>query len=117
MKIFQIVDGFCYCEVTMHHPTLQSTVGKYPPNIVFVEAPDYVFEGWGYDESKSGNAKFIEPIPPEGFLYDSKTGTYYPEGFDPNAIEPTEYDDISAMVIDLEYRLTLMELGVTTDEV
>lgn len=117
MKIFQIVDGFCYWDATMQFPTLQSTVGKFPPNVLFVEAPDYVFEDWGYDDTEIGDARFIKPIPPEGFVYDPQTGTYYPEGFDPNVVEPTEHDDLVAMVVDLEYRLTLMELGVTTDDI
>ena len=47
MKIFQILDGICYYDATPIHPTLDSTVGKYPPNVQFVEAPNYVFENWG----------------------------------------------------------------------
>ena len=47
MKIFQIVKNFCFYDATSVHPTLLSTVGKYPPDVLFVEAPDYVFEGWG----------------------------------------------------------------------
>ena len=49
MKLFQIVDNFCYYDATPVHPTLADTVGKYPPDVLFVEAPDNVFEGWGYD--------------------------------------------------------------------
>ena len=89
MKIFQIKDGFCHYDATPVHPTLISTVGKYAPNIVFVEAPDYVFESWGYDETKEGDERFIKPIPPEGWLYDDATGTYYPEDYEEPEPEPT----------------------------
>ena len=54
MKIFQIVSNVCYWDATAVHPTLADTVGKYPSDIIFVEAPDYVFEGWGYDSTKVG---------------------------------------------------------------
>ncbi len=79
MKVFQIAFGVCYYDAT----TLYSNVASipedhYPPNAVFVEAPDYVREGWGYDETAGGDAKFIEPTPPKEWLYDGETGTFYP---------------------------------------
>lgn len=79
MKIFQIFMGFCHWDATRKHPTLESTKGLYAPDIVFVEAPDYVFEGWGYDPDAEGDARFVQPTPPEGWLYDPETGTFYPE--------------------------------------
>lgn len=69
-KIFQIVNGFCYWQAP--YETLAETEGKYAPDIQFVEASDYVFEGWGYV-----NGEFIKPTAPEGFIYDEKTGTFY----------------------------------------
>lgn len=83
MKIFQIEAGICYWEATKQFPSLESTIGFFPPEVLFVEAPDYVFEGWGYDETKIGEARFIKSAPPKGFVYDEKTGTFYPEGFTP----------------------------------
>jgi hypothetical protein len=74
MKIFQVLNGICHWDATKVHPTLADTVGKYAPDIVFVEAPDYVFEGWGYL-----GGEFVQPTPPEGWLYDAGTGTFYPE--------------------------------------
>lgn len=76
MKIFQILDGICYYDATAVHPTLESTVGKYPPDVIFVEAPDYVFENWGYDETKVGYERFIQPTPPEGWKYNTETGGF-----------------------------------------
>lgn len=76
MKIFQIYGGICYYDATAVHPTLESTVGKYPPDVIFVEAPDYVFENWGYDETKVGYERFIQPTPPEGWKYNTETGGF-----------------------------------------
>lgn len=86
MKVFRIFQSLCHWDATPQHPTLNSAEGLYAPDIVFVEAPDYVREGWDYDETAEGDARFIEPTPPEGWLYDRKTGTFYP---DPSPI-PTD---------------------------
>ncbi len=83
MKCFQIESGICYWDATKKFPTSKSTVGYFPPSLLFVDAPDYVFEGWGYDEEKEGDDRFIKPISLEGWLYDDETGTFYPEGFEP----------------------------------
>lgn len=72
MKVFQIENEICYWEATRQFPTVESTIGYFPSNLLFVEAPDYVFEGWGYI-----NGRFIKPTPPEGWLYDENTGTFY----------------------------------------
>ena len=77
MKIFQIVNNICYYDATPVHPTLKSTEGKYPPDVLFVEAPDKVHEGWGYDATQVGDARFIQPTPPAGWQYDEDTGTFY----------------------------------------
>ena len=96
MKIFQVFMGFCHWDATRTHPTLESTEGLYAPDIVFVEAPDYVFEGWGYDEDAEGDARFVQPTPPEGWLYDPKTGTFYPENETPPSKRPT-YEELLAL--------------------
>lgn len=79
MKIYQVYYSMCYWDATPIHPTVASTVGRYAPDIMFIEAPDFVREGWGYDETAAGDARFIEPTPPEGWLYDRETGTFYPD--------------------------------------
>lgn len=77
-KIFQIEANVCYWDATRQFPTLESTVGYFPPAVQFVEAPDYVFEGWGYV-----NGEFIKPTPPDGWLYNEQNGTFYlPENND-----------------------------------
>lgn len=95
MKIFQILDGICYYDATPVHPTLADTVGKYPPSVIFAEAPDYVFEHWGYDETKTGDERFIKPTPPEGWYYDDETGTF--KLLNPPEPEPTP--DTAASVL------------------
>lgn len=78
MKIFQIVNEICFWDASYKYNSVDETVGLYPPDVVFVEAPDNVFEGWGYIDGK-----FIPPEPPEGFLYDPFTGTFYLENSAP----------------------------------
>lgn len=107
MKIMQIRDGICYWDATSKHPTLQSTIGRYPPEILFVEAPDTAFEGWGYDDTVSGDARFIKPTPPQGWLYDEKTGTFYPKDYTP---PPTVEEQIQAAID--AYTLELIEGGL-----
>lgn len=80
MKVFQIEANICYWDATRKFPSVRSTIGYFPPSVLFVEAPDYVFEGWGYDPVGEGDSKFIKPTPPDGWLYDDKTGTFYQEG-------------------------------------
>lgn len=104
-RIFQVFTGFCYWDATRVHPTLASTEGLYAPDIKFAEAPDYVREGWGFDPSAEGDARFIEPTPPPGWRYDRDTGTFYP---DSGYIPPeTETEDMQA---------ALGLLGVTPEE-
>lgn len=109
MKIFQIVENLCHYDATPVHPTLADTVGKYPPDVLFVEAPDNVFEGWGYNPDAEGDARFIKPTPPEGWLYDDDTGTFYPEdGEKPKA--PETVDSLTAKVSDLEEQLAAAKI-------
>lgn len=90
MKIFQIESGYCYWDATPKFGSLASLEGRFPPSLLFVEAPNYVFEGWGYDETKEGDERFIQPEAPSGFLYDPATGTFYPEDMD---TPPTTVED------------------------
>lgn len=105
MKIFQVNNGFCYWDATRQHPTLDSTAGLYAPTIEFVEAPDFVFEGWGFDSTEEGDTRFIQPTPPEGWSYDPATGTFYPN--EPPILPETELQDAQA---------ALVLLGVTPEE-
>lgn len=115
MKIFQIKDGFVFHDLTAVHNNFAVARASYAPNIELVEAPDYVFEGWGFDASKEGDERFIQPQPPEGWLYDEATGTFYPEDGVPPGQERTAQDDTDAMLVDHELRLTLLELGLTEE--
>lgn len=92
MKVFQILNGICHWDATCVHATLIDATEQYAPDIAFVEAPDYVREGWGYTDGV-----FVAPPPPEGWGYDVQTGAYYPlpgtvtPGDDTNT-EQEEYD-------------------------
>lgn len=90
-KVFQIINNMCSWQTPYH--SIKETVGRYPADIKFVEAPDYVYEGWGYmEEDKEGNPiegeeRFIQPEAPEGWIYDVDTGTFYPESDIANRLE------------------------------
>lgn len=75
MKIFQIVNGMCHWLTPFQ--SLAETM-NFPPDCLFVEAPDKVTEQWGFDETKKGDERFIRPATPEGWEYDDETGTFYP---------------------------------------
>lgn len=77
MKIFQIFDGFLHWDASNTVKRIENAAEMFAPDMEFVEAPDYVFEGWGYDPTQEGDARFLKPVPPEGWLYDDKTGTIY----------------------------------------
>lgn len=84
-KIFQIVNGFCHWLTPFQ--SLDETIGKYPDDCLFVEAPDYVNEQWAYDPTKEGDERFVKPIPPEGWIYDDETGTFIEEAMIPVMLE------------------------------
>jgi len=71
MKIFQIVNGHCHWQTPFG--SLEETK-NFPADCLFVEAPDYVNEQWGYDETEIGDDRFIPPDIPEGFVYDEDSG-------------------------------------------
>ena len=97
-KVFQILNGFCYYDATKLYSNAEEARQYYSPDTVFVDAPDYVFESWGFDETKEGDERFIQPIPPDGWIYDPETGTFYPEGELPPNQQPTQLDLIEAQV-------------------
>lgn len=105
MKVFQVLNGFCYWDATSRHPSLNDIQpNQYHPSIQFVEAPDYVFESWGFDETQQGDARFTQPEPPEHWLYDPATGTFYPdpdnppEGWTPPTDETTDLLEEAAIM-------------------
>lgn len=77
MKVFQIHDGICFKDYTKEYGSAEAARSRFSPSIRFEDAPDYVFEGWGFDETASGDGRFIRPIPPAGWYYDPETGTFY----------------------------------------
>lgn len=97
MKVFQIVNDICYSDVTKKFPTAASTAGRFTPETLFVDAPDYVFQDWGYDGTKTGDARFTKPVAPSGWLYDDATGTFYPEGEMAPSQAPTLEERVAAI--------------------
>lgn len=77
MKVFQIHDGICFKDYTKEYGSAEAARSRFSPSIRFEDAPDTVFEGWGFDETASGDERFIRPVAPEGWYYDPETGTFY----------------------------------------
>lgn len=97
MKIVQILGGFVHWDASSSVPSLEAASRLFAADMIFVEAPDYVFEGWGFDPMQDGDARFVRPEPPEGWLYDDATGTFYPKNEPP----PGQSDPYSAVWDDL----------------
>ena len=77
MAVFQIVDGRCHWRTPFE--TVEETIGRFPPDCLFVNAPDYVTEQWGFDETEVGDDRFIRPEVPEGWDFDPDSGMIMPE--------------------------------------
>lgn len=95
MKVFQIIDGFCHWDASAVLRRAEDAAGRFPENDMFVDAPDYVFEGWGFDSSLEGDERFVKPTPPEGWLYDDETGTFYREGDAPPSDPRDVWDELA----------------------
>lgn len=85
MAIFQIVNGKCHWQTPF--TSLDEVKDRFPPDCLFVDAPDYVNEQWGFDETEIGDDRFIKPVPPEGWIYDDETGQLMPEEMQAQALE------------------------------
>ena len=79
-KVFDVMDN------RLHHyypeySSVEDTIGLYADNIVFVEAPDWCYEGYGYLPEAEGDDRFIRPMLPEGWVYDQYGNPTNPESF------------------------------------
>lgn len=104
MKVFEVRNNFMFSHYAQY-ATVEEARQHYASNLEFVGAPDYVFEGWGYDPDETGDARFIKPTPPEGWLYDDETGTFYRDGELPPNERPT-YNDLMKMYKAIERGMT-----------
>lgn len=78
MKIVSIHKG----KVHTIYPDLESVDAayqKYSKSIRFVEAPDWVHSGFGFDETKTSDERFVKPLLSEGWEYDEDGNPYNPE--------------------------------------
>lgn len=65
MKVFQIIDGFCHWDASAVLRRAADAEGRFEPELIFADAPDYVYEGWGFDASAEGDERFIKPEAPK----------------------------------------------------
>lgn len=111
MKIVQVMGDCVHWDATCMVASLDVAKKMFAADMVFVEAPDFVFEGWGYDALATGDARFIRPEAPEGWNYDDKTGTFYPaDGVAPSAVKSNE--ELMAENAKLQEAVTELELAL-----
>lgn len=113
MKIFQISNGFCYWDASRVVSSLEEASQRFAPDIEFVEAPDYVREGWGYDVLADGDARFVKPIPPDGWLYDDESGTFYKDGdYKPSELRCSA-EEMARKILDINKNSSAVEEQIT----
>lgn len=101
MKIFQIVGNIVHYDMTHLYSSLEAAKSKYPATTQIVEAPDYVFEGWGFNPNEIGDNRFVRPEPPEGWEYDEATGTFY----NPSLSIQNEIGEANAQLAASDYKV------------
>jgi len=94
MKVFQIVDRKVHWDASTLYPSAEEASKHYTPDTIFVDAPDYVFESWFFNSDAEGDARFIRPVPPEGWGYNEENGCFYP--LDGKNHEGVRIDDINS---------------------
>lgn len=95
MKVFQIIDGFCHWDASTVLRRAADAADRFEDGMIFADAPDYVYEGWGFDGTLDGDDRFIQPVAPEGWLYDPASGTFYEVGTNPPSQPIDVWDEIA----------------------
>lgn len=101
MKIVLIENNFVHWDASHEVPDLDWAKSHYAPDFIFVEAPDFVREGWIFDETLEGDDRFIPPEAPEGWVYDYETGSFFEEGSVPSRETSTIEDAIKGALDNL----------------
>ena len=77
-KVMEIL----YNRVHREYPEYDSAdeaSSHFAPTIRFVDAPDWVWPGYGYDDTKQGDERFVRPALNEGWEYDENGCPWSPE--------------------------------------
>lgn len=77
-KVVEIVNGRVHREYP-RFSTAEEAYSVYAPNLIFVDAPDNVWPGFGFDPDRAGDARFIRPPLSEGWVYDENNHPWNPE--------------------------------------
>ena len=101
MKIFQVLNNIVHYDMTSLYSSAEVARTKYSATTQIVEAPDYVFEGWGFNPNEIGDARFVKPALPEGWKYDEATGTFY----NPYEIIEQEISECTIQLSSTDYKV------------
>lgn len=77
MMMVEILDGIVY-KIHPEYPNRDAIRGLFASNIHMEEAPDEVREGWIFDATKAGDARYSMPPIPKGWTYDPVSGLPIP---------------------------------------
>ena len=78
MKVVEIVNKRVHREY-WEYQTAEEAQKHFAQNIHFENAPDWVWEGYGFDASKTGDDRFIRPALSEGWVYNEDGLPWNPE--------------------------------------
>lgn len=78
MKVVEIVNNRVHREYP-EFATVDDAYKKHSKSLLFVECPDNIQPGFGYDGTKQGNDRFIRPQLSEGWEYDDNGYPWNPE--------------------------------------
>ena len=112
MKIFRIENDMCVSEV-FGFPTLASAQEFFKAaKLNLVEAPDHVFEGWGYV-----NGEFIQPTPPsENFAYDPDSGLVMLKSDLEGRKLSVQIQELKGKLAETDYKAIKYAEGLLTEE-
>lgn len=77
MKVLEIVENRVARDYSSDYGSVEEAYRYFSTDIEFVEAPDFVFPGWGYDRAQKGDARFLKPSVGVGLAYDDATGSVW----------------------------------------
>jgi hypothetical protein len=111
MKIMEIKNKYCFSDLTpvAFRHDLSKINGLH-----YVETPDYVFPGWGYDETAEGDDRFVKPTAPEGWIYDEMGGSFHRKmpAYTETQLIQQDITDLQIADIEQQQEITELELMV-----
>ena len=78
MKVMEILNGVCHREYPEYKDATEARK-FFSDSIHFVDAPNWVWPGYGYNPNNFGDKRFLRPELGEGWVYDDDGHPWNPE--------------------------------------